>query len=292
MTTEILQRKYIDNSVTNIVGKLNNTVITLNTELIHRDIKKFSEMLKKAKDRYNRENIKAINNYLRELVKTLRPDESLELTWSIDRKTGFPKSYPIRLVCEDLYGVNVCNYIELDKENKFIDIDLSKLANAIAFELMCRDLGENHESIEEALKNCGVTTVENIEVLENYYKKVCNGSSPYELSKTMQIEDSPYYLREENLIQDYFGCKTFKPKQYNDVVKYSCEYASSIILGNVFREANRTKSNFRLLSIDATRIQFEIKECSDKYIRETLIGDIIIRILGRKFKLSNHVTIY
>lgn len=49
MTTEILQRKYIDNSVTNIVGKLNNTVITLNTELIHRDIKKFSEMLKKQK---------------------------------------------------------------------------------------------------------------------------------------------------------------------------------------------------------------------------------------------------
>lgn len=292
MTTEILQRKYLDNQVYNVVSKLNNTIVNINIDLIIKDIEKFEEQLPRIKNKLNRENVKAIIKYLRDLVKTLNDDLTLELSWTIDKKTGFPKSYPMSLICEDAYNINTCSYIELDKENKFVDINLRRLADAIAFEMMCKDLGETHESIEESLKDCGVTTIESIDVLEEYYSKVSCGKSIYDLSKELKIGESAYYIRGESVIQDYFGTKRFNTKKYREAVKYSCEYANCIILGNIFKEANRTKSNLRLLSIDATRIQFEIKECEDRYIRDTLVGDIIVRILGRKFKLSNHITIY
>lgn len=287
--TELVQHKYP--SFSHTVSKLDTVYVNINTDLIKKDIEKLESALKKSKS-YNRENIKALISYLKKILKHLNENMELELAWNIDKDTDTIKSYPISLICEEAYGINTCNYIEVNPSVKIVDIDTTELANAIAFEFMFRDLGDSHNSIEKLLTECGVTGIEDSKILTDYLKTLHTNGAIFELSKTLKIEDSPYKIKEDNNIQDYFNTTMFKANTYRDVVSYSCEYANSVILSNIFKETVKYKLDFKLLCLNSTRIQFEIKEFPDESIRDTIIGDTIVRIFGRRFKVCNKIKIY
>lgn len=287
--TELIQRKYP--SFSHVVSKLDTTYININSDLIMKDVEKLELALKKSKS-YNKTNIKALITYLNKILKCLNENMELELAWNISSDVDIIKSYPVSLVCEEAYGINTCNYIEVSPGVKIVDIDTTVLANMIAFEFMFKDLGDTHNSIEKLLRECGVTGIEDSKILTDYLKTIYTNGAIFELSKTLKIEDSPYKIREDNTIQDYFNTKIFKANTYRDVVNHSCEYANTIVLSNIFKEAIKYKLDFKLLCLSSTRIQFEIKEFPDESIRDTIIGDVIIRVFGRRFKVCNKVKIY
>lgn len=287
--TELVQHRYP--SFSHMVSKLDTTSISVNADLIMKDIEKLEQALKKSKS-YNKTNIKAILEYLKKILRCLNENAELELAWNVDNNTDIIKSYPVSLVCEDTYGINTCNYIEVNPGVKIVDIDTIELANIIAFEFMFRDLGDTHNSIEKLLKNCGVTGIEDSKVLTDYLKTLHPNGAIFELSKTLKIDDSPYKIREDNKIQDYFNTAIFKASTYREVVNHSCEYANTVLLSNIFKETMKYKLDFKLLCLSPTRIQFELKEFPDESIRDTIIGDTIIRVFGRRFKVCNKIKIY
>ena len=279
---EMIQYKPSSTELCGSINKLNEMSITMNKELILKDIDRLSNEIKTTNNKKNKENLKALVAYLKKILNNMQEDSTFELCWVTD--TSIPYTYPLELIHEPLYGVNTRNYIEIESGEHLIEIDLKDLADLIAFEFMFKDLGETHESIEELLKDCGIISFEKATLLTDTFKN--NGDDIFELSKTMLIEDCPYLSFEDKTISDYFHSKKFKGESYREVISYSCRYANTIIANSIVKNYLHKNQEIKLLAIDPTSITLVIAGDS-----EVNIDEISIRIFGRQFLIEPKVTI-
>lgn len=283
MMIELIQHKVNYNDLVNPFTKINETSVSMNTEMIQKDIDRFKDELNKSCNKYDKANIEMIITYLKKLKKNINSESQFELCWSTSNTDEIPHTYPVQLVNEPVYKLNTCNYIEIGASEKLVEIDLTDLADIIAFEFMYKDLGETHESIEELLKDCGIIGFESSKLLTDYFKD--NGDEIYKLSKIMRIGESPYASPDTKTIKDYFSSKEFKIKDYKDVVEYSCRYAATIIANTIIKNHSHN-DKFKLLMVNATTIVF-ITDVVD----DVKIDEITIRVFGRRFIVEPRISI-
>lgn len=281
---ELIQHKINSTDLSANFNKLNEFTVTVNKDIIRKDIDRLKKDLTETKNKYNKANINGLLAYLEKILKHTDEESKFDICWVTESKDGLPYTYPLQLVNEPLYGINTCNYIELDSSEKLIEINLADLADIIAFEFMYKDLGESHESVEELLKDCGIIGFEKSDLLINFFKE--NGDNLFELSKTMMIDDSPYKSSENRTIIDYFHSKEFKDKSYREVVDYSCRYANTAIANSILKNYLRNDINVKLIAVSATNITLIVD--SDN---EVEIDEIAIRVFGRRFLIEPKISV-
>lgn len=285
---EIIQQKVPANTLVNTFTKMDEVVINVNSELIKKDIEKLKAMLSEPKNRYDAANIKTLISYLDKLLKNILEDSTFEMCWEV--KDNIPYSYPLNLINEKAYGIDICNYIEVAENEKLVQMNMTDLADIIAFEIMARDLGETHESIEELLKDCGIIGFEPSSLLTDFFKE--NGDNVYELSKSMKIDETPYYSYDTKKVHDYFSSKEFKTKEYRDVVEYSCKYANTIIANTIIKNSLHCNIDIKLIMLNATNITFIVNATDEVSIKNSIIEEISVRAFGRRFKIEPDIQIF
>lgn len=283
---ELFQHKKIDMTI-NYYSKLDTVKIKLDKSVINKDINRLNTYLQDTKNKYNKDNLKALIKYLNKIENK----NNLEICWNL--RDDIPYSYPVTFINEPVYNINTCNYILLDKTESLVEIDLSDLAEIISFELMYEDLGESHASIERKLTNCGILGFENQEHLMNVIRENNKESreSVYELSKKLKISESPYFSKQDKTMYDYFLNKQFKVDNYKEVVDYSCKYASAIIMNDILKNANKLKVSLQPIEIDGRKIVFIINEHDINKLEDRILDDISIRAFGRQFLITSSVSI-
>lgn len=285
---EIIQKKISKQTLMNPYNKMEEISVSVNRDLINKDISRLKEMLDDTKNKYNKKNIKALISYLNKLLKSILDDSTFEMCWNTDK--DIPYTYPLNLINERLYGIDICNYIEVEEDEKLVQMNMTSLADIIAFELMSRDIGETHDSIEELLKDCGIIGFEPASLLTDFFAS--NGDNMFELSKSMKIEDTPYYSFDNKTVHDYFSSKEFKTDKYRDVVSYSCKYANTIIANSIIKNCLHSNINIKLLMLNATDIVFIVKDTDEVNIKGNIIEEISIRTFGRRFKVEPDIQIF
>ena len=285
---EIIQQKIPVNALSGTFTKMDEVSVNVNSELIKKDINRLKGMLEEPKNRYDAANLRGLVSYLEKLLKNVLEDSTFELCWEI--KDNIPESYPLNIINEKIYGIDICNYIEVAENEKLVQMDMTDLADIIAFEIMARDLGETHESIEELLKDCGIIGFEPASLLTDFFKE--NDDKVYELSKSMKIEETPYYSYDTKKVHDYFSSKEFKAKEYRDVVEYSCKYANTIIANTIVKNSLHCNIDIKLIMLSATNITFIVNDTDEVNIKNNIIEEISVRAFGRRFKIEPDIQIF
>ena len=256
--------------------------IKISMDMLNKDIDRINKL--SPTNKFDENNIKAIKKYFKDLISNIDEDNRLEMCWTIDQKTDLPKLYPIQLLNEPIYNINICNCIETSERENIVELDLTDMAQMIAYEMMYRDLGYTLDEIEEALYSTGITNNNEPDILMNLIR--ADGDDPLKLAKTFKIENSPY-ININGSIKDYFGTKEFKADSYKKVVSYSCKYAMAIIADNILK--NNPHSNIVLMN--ETDIALIVESDNEVNI-DNVVDDIIIRIFGRKFKVLPKISSY
>lgn len=268
-------------------NKMDEITIHLNKGIIEKDLERLRTLAEKPTNKYDKANINYLIAYLQKLMKNISSESEFDMCWEI--RDGLPYTYPLNLINERAYGIDICNYVELSENEKLIHMNMKDLDDIIAFEFMARDLGETHESIEELLKNCGIIGFEPASLLTDFFKK--NGDNVYELSKSMKIDKTPYYSYENRKVHDYFSSKEFKTKEYREVVEYSCKYANTIIANTLIKNATH-RGETKLIMLNATDIALIVSVDSDEEIKQKILEEISIRSFGRRFKIEPCIQIF
>ena len=285
----IKQARVSDADLYNGIVKSNEFSIKLNKDIINEDISKLKEYKAKSKNKINRQNIDALIKYLDNICKKVDDESCIELCW-VDDARNIVKTYPVEMINEPIYSINTCNYIELGENEKLVELDMTDLADIIAFEFMNRDLDETFESMENVLHDTKIIGGTDCGVLIDHIKSV--SVSPFNLSKDYYIEDSPYFNYDDKVIYDYFNTRKFKSKKYRDVVDYSCRYANCIIANNIIKNCVSNSISYKMLEINATNISFIIDgNCDDELCRE-IIDEIAVRSFGRLFIVRPKINIF
>lgn len=286
---ELIQHKVTNSELSNNINKLEEMEVNIDKNMVEHDITRLKKELDNSTNRYDKANIKALIKYLEKLLRNTNEDGVLEICWN-NSKDGIPATYPIKIINEPLYKVDISNYVATAANERVICIDLTELADIISFELIFKELGETHDSIEELLDKCGILSFEDSSVLTNRFKE--NNDKMFELSKDMKVSDTPYMSSEEAELHDYFHTKKFKVNTYKEVVEYSCRYAATLIANNILNNLNTNKINYKLLAINSTNIVFIIDKLENKEDYQSFIDEVSIRVFGRRFIVNTKVEVY
>lgn len=271
----------------NLLIKNGDTVLNLNSQAIEDDIQKYTERYEKCKGssaigKIHTKNLKNIIDYLNKLKKKADKGD-VNVSWGVHDRVI--KSFPIEIKTIPEYKLYSTDYINIEDE-KLVYVDYTKLADIIAFEIMCRDLGETHESMEEKLKDIGIVAIYDSEKLTKYFK-----DSPYKLSKIFKIGKSPYEITGTNSIIDYFGNKKFDGDRYLDVVRYSCRCAIALIVEDTLRRCIDRNIKVKIAGITDTGIYYLTKH-DDAHIKSLLKNNVYIRAFGRKFEVVPDIQVF
>jgi hypothetical protein len=295
---QIYQNKYLISDLKSLFIKGNEVTVKMNRDIIQKDLDRLELLNSEANNKYNKNNIKVLIKYIKKLIKGLNDDDTFEMCWEL--KDGIPASYPIQLINEPDYELDICNYIEVEPGCKVVSIDTTDIANVIAFDEMYRDLGETQESLEEAFKKCGITIIEKGSIIQDYFNRL--NVKPYYLAKTgFKVSSSPYISFETKNIHDYFYSKEFDSSYYRDVVSYSCRAANAVLMKelNTRLTSNNDKNKEReiivkVLAVNDTNLTFMVSGNAVNSIdlKEIVSDSICIRIFGRRFSFNPNVIIY
>lgn len=226
-------------------------------------------------------NIAKAINYIK-MVQSKSKQED-KFTWAVDG--GELYSTPFELVELTQLGINAVDYVELTAE-KMIAVGYAELANIIAFELMFRDLGENHESMEDKLGSIGLTAIHPSSAITGLID-----SKAFEMSKVLKIGDSAYLNKDTREIHSYFY-KDIRAKGYREVVKSSCLEAINIIVSTLIPQMITQGMQVKLYSVSETGFYMSVPEGQDISILKSLDYTVTVRTFGRRFEVLPNIRVY
>lgn len=293
---EIMHRAPAQEERTYIIAKHDEPyTLYINTDLLKADMSKYKNEVGKTDNKIDNNNLKNIVKYIDRAYKMVdKATSTIDISWYAG-EDGLPKAYPVQFVHEPIYKFNMCNYIELEKYQRLVSINIKELNDVIAYEFIHRDLGETHASIEELLHDCGIISNSDIKMLHNRITE----ESPdfYSLAKSMMVGETIYLNMEKQQLYDYFNSKVFdykyKKTYYKDVLKYSCKYAMTLVANSILKKAIDAGKKLHIISISDTEVNIIIEDTniSPESFKENLMEDITIQIFGRKFRVEPSIEI-
>ena len=106
---ELVQHKFNNAELTGPFNKLDELSVSVNTELINKDIARLKDEEKNTNNSINKKNISALIKYLEKVLKYVNEESKFEFCWNIDKDT-IPSTYTMTLINEPLYKINFANY--------------------------------------------------------------------------------------------------------------------------------------------------------------------------------------
>lgn len=289
-----IYQTYKDN-ISAQLSKLDVVDFGISIELIKKDISRLADMRADSVNKYNVKNIDALVKYLKTVIAKLEEDDNgnkvFSTCWTFDNI--IPDQYPVKLINEPIYNIDVCNYIELPVDSKLFEVDLTEMCNIIAFEIMYKDFdlpdgtSINNKVIEDRLAGCRIIGSESSDTI-NALIDEC-GHNIYAFSKSMVIGNTPYADPDTRMISDYFRKAKFKTKRYRDPVKFSCEYAAHIVMESIIKNSLSNGLEIAPLMIGPTTLAFTLNTQDTDMVEDSIIEDINIRTFGRHFLVKQNV---
>lgn len=284
---ELLQHPISNQELYGQIKKQNPITVNIDTDMVKKRIQEFKNRLSQTKQKKNKINLKQLIKYLENILEQTKDTDKLEYRWVVNPDTNMIEQTPIKFIYEPLYNLNTCNFIKLGTSQKLIELDTKNLADIISFSYIYKDLGESHQTVEKLLYNLGIISIEDSNILLDYFKKLQDDM--YELSKEMLVGDTPYKSLETKKISDYFYSAEFRTQSYNKVVDYSATYANTVIANSIMRQLIRNRKNINIVMITPINITF-IADARIDITTESL-DDIIIRVFGRRFLVKPKINI-
>ena len=102
---ELFQHKKIDMTI-NYYSKLDTVKIKLDKSVINKDINRLNTYLQDTKNKYNKDNLKALIKYLNKMENK----NSLEICWNL--RDDIPYSYPVTFINDLSQPVNLYPLLE------------------------------------------------------------------------------------------------------------------------------------------------------------------------------------
>lgn len=276
--------------------KSSNIKVTVNKNIINSEIKRLQSEIGKYNNKIDDNNIKILVSYLTKIKRAADSETSeLSLHWGVN-SDGTLKSTPIHFINEPAYGIDVNSFIELGPHQQLISIDISAMAEVIAFDMINRDLDETHASIEEVLDSCSIVSPNNVDVLLDKFKE--NGDKMFECSQYMRIGDSTFLNKNDNLMYNYFMTRNYEfdksSSTYKEPVKNSCMLAAGIYAAQLIYNISKCKIECGLTEITPNRITLLLDKESDPLFdfKEKAFEGIILETFGRKFNIIPNVMVY
>lgn len=211
------------------------------------------------------------------LISSNQRNKTIPILWYCNN--GLVGQYPIELQNFEDEGIDCMDFVIRPNNAIVARIKYEQLTNIIAFEMMHKDMGYSHRDMEEILKDYGIITQHQANVLEKLVKL----EEPYKMSKIYKINKSNYRQEEDNAIFDYFQNTLFYTDCYEKPVEYSCRYAISFILDNLLDLLREYNVPFTLCASDDISITFLIDKDKAKEFMKAATEPITVRAFGRLF---------
>lgn len=243
------------------------------------------------------------NNIKDKFDKATNESDIVSISWS-DKNNWLSSNIEFKNIKNiNGFSLNTMNYIMLGQGELLVDIDVTEMADAIAFELMRRDMGFSDRDMEDILADCSIIHENSYSKLYNIYKN--DKVKPYELSKELKFGESPYYSLEDSYLKDYFLISNYKnPENYNDCVSNSCKIAVSKVALNIVESVYKAENSNKRGEMDSIDREFymnliQLSDTSLTFITNMDMMDvkkhiqpINIRCLGRRFQINPKIAIY
>lgn len=278
------------------VLKSKSITVVLNRDLISSEINRLQSEVGKYNNKTDDKNIKILVSYLTKLKRASdRETSELELRWSI-ANDGTLVSNPTQFINEPVYRIDTNNFIDIGANQQLVSIDISRMSDVIAFDMINRDLDETHASIEKLLSNCSIVSPNDISILTDKFNE--NGDKMYELSQFMKIGNSTFLNSDDRIMYNYFMSKKYeftkKESTYKEPVKNSCMLAAGLYASQLIYNINKCKVLCGAVEITPKRITLLLNIENDKLFdfKDRAFEDITIDAFGRQFQFKPDVHIY
>ena len=276
--------------------ELEEASFNINRELIESEIIRLTRESETSKNRYNLANIKALKRFLNKILKNMGDGNSLEICWTV--KDRIASAYPIEMISEMLYDVDISEYVEI-KDEKLLLVDISKVSEIIAYQFVFRELGETNKSIEEKLNDTSLVSVNVSDSITSIIDK-----DIMLISKELKIGDSPFISYDRGTIKGYFGFKEYPivkeikasgkhiNNTYREVITDSCREVATIIASSIIKTLSDRGVDFRLINVNEAKISMIIDKNIENDAIKDYIDNIEIRAFGRRFKVEPKIEIF
>ena len=269
------------NGLESIINKNGEVQIAIDIDSVRLDIENMEEKIKTAFSKTDKKNMTAIKKYLEKMLSRTK-DGVLEILWSTEEDVL--KTYPIDITHIIEASIEMTDYIS-EENGHLVRVDYRDVLEIIAIEMMYRDLGETFNGMEEKLSDIGITGIYPSSKLLKHFD--CDAIA---LSKLFKIEDSAYYVKNANVVYEYFGKKEFKTTRYKEPVEYSVKHALAILTQAILSRLGASNIPYKLCSVSDSGIYFITN--SDVDIDKILNESAVVRAFGRRFEVKPKVTIY
>ena len=272
------QRDTLNSNLNSKLTKLGYRRLDIDLEEVEQLEESVSKILKKANGT-RREYLKFMQRQIQNLSNNCRGG-TVPILWYCNN--GLVGSYPIEIMNFQEENIDCMELIKLPKNSSAIRIQYDQLADIIAFEMICKDIGYTHKRIEEELHGTGIITNNSADKI----KSLIGNNKPYEISRELSIKNSGYFSEEDGMIYDYFQYMSFSTPTYREPVEYSCRHALAFILNEMLDKLKEKDIPFTLCAVEDKSITFIVDKRKQKEFISIAEETVTIRAFGRLFNTS------
>lgn len=260
-------------------------VLQIDWDAVDNDADKLKKKSKNTLSKYDKYNLASVRKRVENFINMSNDDMEIELTWKLE--DYILKSSPVQIDNIPEYSIDMIDYISIS-EGKLVRLSYYQMVQAIAFDMMYRDIDEKLtlKYMNQQLEDVGITGVYPIEML----LKHCPDDA-FLLSKQLRVGNSPYKEMDTRNMLDYFSRKRFNGKYYRDSVSYSARYAYTVLAKSVLNKLIKSGEECRLISVSDSGICFAT-QCEDSKIQNLLGESVVIRAFGRRFEVKPKLIIF
>lgn len=274
------------------VSKLSKVNLHINTSELSKVIDEQRSKRKELRYSADRKEADSTIDYL-DRLKMSSSGGFLDVCWS--ESGGIAYDYPVGLSEYVRRGLDLKRIIDLSEGENLVELEFSKVADLISFELMNRDLpvedGSERdfsiEVLEDILSDVGLAGDTDFSVAK---ERLFPNDSPYELAASgYRVEKSSYINYETDRLYDYFSHSEFDPIRYREAVRYSVRHAALMIVEGIIEDGIKATSGvkgWKLAAIGDTKAYFTFKGVEVSRLREILKCKVVVVVAGRKFGVN------
>ena len=222
--------------------------VGINTEAIEDEINRLLDLDVREKNENYKHNLNSTIDYLETLKKYSekfkdKTTGKLKITYTISGDKL--RSTPIEFKKIPLFNLETSDYINIEN-GILIDVNYTRLINAMAFRYVYEDLGYNLDDIEQKLEDVNMVITHD----EDKFNKIIDSDLKYKTMKNFKIEFCPWMHPNKKEIYSFFNDKIKNTSgKYTELIEYTAKKFMLLIVGNMLEELIRLKDKISLVGI-------------------------------------------